>query len=184
MPRLPQEQEIRETEYVQFWGAVMESSYLFRASQLPFFSVHTGPTNCFLTPSFHTHMGSHQHGTNLLSTKPICTSKKLELFVPGQKGRGIGEQALQGRDQDWSDNCPNYMMMGIYNSKFPVGWGLLAELYWQEALWMLMISPRRGNPMDVLHAVFVNIKSNIYFSQWEPQMVCKRTLNYIENNPG
>lgn len=45
-------------------------------------------------------------------------------------------------------------------------------------------SPRRGNPMDVLHAVFVNIKSNIYFSQWEPQMVCKRTLNYIENNPG
>lgn len=96
MPRLPQEQEIREAEYVQFWGAVMESSYLFRASQLPFFSVHTGPTNCFLTPSFHTHMESHQHGTNLLSTKPICTSKKLDFLSLARKAEALESKHYRG----------------------------------------------------------------------------------------
>lgn len=52
-------------------------------------------------------------------------------------------------------------MVGICNSHMGVGGGLNHELYWQEAFGVPVISPSRADLVEIVGALFVNIKLSI-----------------------
>lgn len=52
-------------------------------------------------------------------------------------------------------------MVVICNSKLPVGWGLIPELYCQEALWVPVVNSTRGDFMAIVGALCVNIELSI-----------------------
>lgn len=52
-------------------------------------------------------------------------------------------------------------MVVICNSKLPVGWEFIPELYWQEALWVPVINSTRGDFMAIVGVLCVNIELSI-----------------------